>query len=230
MNLRGIFYVVAIVVIALAVLLLRGKPQDAAWSLEGQAVTADSCPVGCPCILGEPPAHGSCQFVGIFRVTKGQYGKVRLDNVNFAVAGEFSRPDSQARQIYRYTAYYLDAQATDGQKKALKRILTGPAFQELGKPAEIRETAISFTGLENFGQVGKTYGGTVGQVAEVEVTPVAGSAPGQPMVVTNSAEPMFHWTALGKATHSFYKSGGQNFQFEGTSGESQKFQFSGGKP
>jgi hypothetical protein len=229
MKLRGIFYVIAIAAIALAVLLLRGKPKEEAWSMEGQAVTADTCMVGCPCILGEPPPHGTCQFVGIFHVTKGHYGKVSLDNMNFALAGAFSRPDSQAKQTYQYVAYYFDTQATSSQKRAFRKILAGHAFEGLGKPAEIKEMPISFAGLENFGQVGKTYGGTVGEVAEVEVTPIAGSNPDQPMVVTNSAEPMFPWTALGKASSSFYKSAGQNFQFEGTSGESHKFQFSGGQ-
>ncbi|HVA01251.1 MAG TPA: DUF1326 domain-containing protein [Terriglobia bacterium] len=228
MKLRGIFYAIAIAAIALAVLLLRGRPKEEAWSLEGQAVTADTCMVGCPCILGEPPPHGACQFVGIFHVAKGQYGKVSLDNMNFAVAGAFTRPDSQAKQTYQYVAYYLDTQATSGQKRALRRIFAGHTFKQLGKPAEVKEMPISLSGLENFGQVGKTYGGEVGSVAKVEVTPVAGSSPDQPMVITNSAEPMFNWTALGKATSSFYKSAGQNFQFEGTSGESHKFQFRGG--
>jgi hypothetical protein len=230
MRLRGIFYVVAILAIGLAVLLLRGKPNNPAWSLEGRAVTADSCMVGCPCILGEPPPGGACRFVGIFHVAKGQYGSINLDNVNFALAGEFTRPNSQAKETYHYIAFYLDTHSTSEQNRALRRIFTGRAFSEFGKPAKLKEMPISLAGLENFGQVGKTCGGEVGSVAKIQVTPIAGSNLEEPMVITNSAEPMFSWTALGKATSSFYKSAGQNFQFEGTSGESHKFRFNGGKP
>jgi hypothetical protein len=51
---------------------------------------------------------------------------------------------------------------------------------------------------------------------------------GKPFVIENSLEPLFYWTCLGKATGSFYRGGGQNFRFEGTSGESHKFAFKGG--
>ena len=73
-----------------------------------------------------------------------------------------------------------------------------------------------------------TYGDMVGDIAKVEVTPIAGARADEPMIVENSAEPLWHWTALGKSTSSYYRSGGQDYSFEGTSGESHKFAFSGG--
>jgi hypothetical protein len=98
----------------------------------------------------------------------------------------------------------------------------------LGKPAELEEVPITLTGLESFGQVVKTYGGKVGNIATVEVTPIQGALAGKPLVIENSLEPSFYWTCLGKATGSFYSAGGQNFRFEGTSGEGHKFAFKGG--
>ena len=92
----------------------------------------------------------------------------------------------------------------------------------------MKEVAIGLTGLEAFGQVGQTYGGTVGEIAKVEVTPIEGAIAGQALTVKNSAEPLFHWTALGRASNSFYRAGGQSYQFDGTSGESHRFSFSGG--
>lgn len=221
-----ILLAVVVVVAVVAAIMLTGK--EPAWSVEGRLVTADSCAVGCPCIFGEPPTHATCQYVGIFRVEKGNYGEVNLENTSFALVGEFARPTQAAAQDYQYVAYYIDANASRPQRRALRKILTGPAFADLGKPAEVKEVAIGMTGMEAFGQVGKTYGGTVGDIAKVEVTPIEGAIPGKPLTVENSAEPLFHWTALGKASNSYYKAGGKDFQFEGTSGESHRFSFSGG--
>jgi len=50
----------------------------------------------------------------------------------------------------------------------------------------------------------------------------------KPLVVENEAEPGLKWTALGKASNSFYRSAGKDYKFEGTSGESHKFAFKGG--
>ncbi len=122
----------------------------------------------------------------------------------------------------------MDSGATSEQQEALRKILTGPACAPLGEPAEVEALPISVEGLESFGQVAMTYGGTVGEIAQVTVTPIEGARSGEPLVIENSAEPLFHWTALGKASSSFHSSGGQNFSFEGTSGESHKFAFSGG--
>lgn len=92
MVLRGILYVVAVLAIGLAALLLLGKPEDECWSLEGQAVTTDSCMVGCPCILGEARPHGRWQFAGILHITKGRHGTVGPDDANFSMARVFSQP------------------------------------------------------------------------------------------------------------------------------------------
>ncbi len=225
---KKLWLVIGLLVVVVVVVggMLMGK--EPAWSVEGRLVTADSCAVGCPCIFGEPPTHATCQYVGIFRVEKGNYGEVNLENTSFALAGEFARPTHDPAQEYRYVAYYVDTNASSEQRKALRKILTGPAFAALGKPAEVKEVAIGLTGLEAFGQVGQTYGGTVGEIAKVEVTPIEGAIAGKPLTVENSAEPLFYWTALGKASNSFYRAGGQSYQFDGTSGESHRFSFSGG--
>jgi hypothetical protein len=47
----------------------------------------------------------------------------------------------------------------------------------------------------------------MGEIAKVEVTPIAGvTDPNKPMVVENGAEPGSTWTALGKVSNSFYRS------------------------
>ena len=69
----------------------------------------------------------------------------------------------------------------------------------------------------------------MGQIAKVEVTPIAGGTdPNKPLAVENEAEAGMKWTALGKASNSFYGSAGKDYKFDGTSGESVKFAMRGG--
>ena len=85
-------------------------------------------------------------------------------------------------------AYYIDSGANAEQREALRNLLASPGFAPLGQPAEVKEIAIKFENLDGFGQVGKTTSATVGEIAKVEVTPIAGNTdPNKPMVVENGA-------------------------------------------
>jgi hypothetical protein len=206
-----------------------GAAEEPAWSLQGKMISADSCSVGCPCILGEPPDHGQCHFVGVWQVDNGQYGDVKLDGVKWGLAGEFTQKVIGERTKDTFVAYYIDSGASAEQKEALRKLLTGPSFAALGKAAEVKEVAINFENLDAFGQVGKTVSCTVGQIAKVEVTPIAGGTdPNKPLAVENEAEAGMKWTALGKASNSFYGSAGKDYKFDGTSGESHIMALKGG--
>jgi hypothetical protein len=201
------------------------------WSVEGRRIGVDSCPVGCPCVLGEAPHHGTCQAITIYHVDKGRHGRVDLANTKFAIAGDFTQRTREDKPVYTYTAYYIDSAATPGQITALKNILAGPAFAGRGGPAEVKELPIRITNLGGYGQVGQTYGGTVGEIAKVEVTPVSpvrSKEPSRPLVVENPANhPSTRSIILGRASGSFYRSGGKVFEFDGTAGESMDFSFQG---
>lgn len=200
--------------------------QDVDWAIEGKVISADNCAIGCPCIFGEPPSHGRCTYTGILIIEKGHYGEVNLDGVKFGLGGAFGRSAEMAAQEYDFVAYYIDSRASAKQKDALKKILGSKVFEPLGKPSEIKEAPISVTGIEHFAQPGKTYAVAAGDFLKVQVTPVSGAMSGQPIVIENSAEPLFYWTALGKTSDSYFKGAGQNWTFNGTSGESHKFALS----
>lgn len=197
--------------------------QEPDWRIMGKGVTTDNCAIGCPCILGEPPTNGRCQYTGIMLIEKGRYGDVNLDNVKIAVGGAFGKSKEMSVNESDWVTYYIDASATDQQKDALHKILESPTFSGMGKPNDIKEVPITITGIEDFGKVGKTYGGTIGDVAKIEITPVSGALQGQPIVIENSADPLFDWVALGKSSNSYYKDAGMNWTFESTSGESGHF-------
>jgi hypothetical protein len=203
--------------------------EESAWSLEGKMISADSCVVGCPCILGEPPTHGQCQFVGVWQVDNGRYGDVKLDGVKWGLAGEFTQKVIGERTKDTFVAYFIDSSASAEQKEALRKLLTGPSFAALGKAAEVKEVPIKFENLDGFGQVGKTVSAAVGEIAKVEVTPIAGGTDqAKPLRVENEAEAGMLATMLGKASNSFYRSAGKDYKFEGTSGESHLMALKGG--
>ena len=203
--------------------------EEPAWSLEGKNISADSCSVGCPCILGEPPTHGQCQFLALWQVVNGRYGDVKLDGVKFAFAGEFAQKVIGEPVKNTFVAYYLDSGASAEQKEALRKLFTGPSFAGNGPVAEVKEVAINFENLDAFGQVGKKVSCTVGEIAKVEVTPIAGGTdPTKPLAVENEAEPGMKLTMLGKTSNSFYRSAGKDYKFEGTSGESHLMALKGG--
>jgi hypothetical protein len=203
--------------------------EEPAWALEGKMISADSCSVGCPCILGEPPTHGQCQFLALWQVVNGRYGDVKLDGVKFGLAGEFAQKVIGEPVKRSFVAYYIDSGASAEQREALRKLFTGPSFAALGQAAEVKEVAIIFENLDAFGQVGKTVSATVGEIAKVEVTPIGGGTdPTKPMAVANEAEPGMKLTMLGKASNSFYRSAGKDYKFDGTSGESHIMAIKGG--
>jgi hypothetical protein len=203
--------------------------EEPAWALEGKMISADSCSVGCPCILGEPPTHGQCQFLALWQVVNGRYGDVKLDGVKFGIAGEFLRKVIGEMPKNTFVAYYIDSSASAEQREALRKLFTGPSFAASGQATEVKELAINFDNLDAFGQVGKPVSATVGEIATVKVTPIAGGTdPTKPMAVENEAEAGFKWTALGKTSNSFYRSAGKDYKFDGTSGESHRFAWKGG--
>jgi len=203
--------------------------QEPEWSIEGRSIGMDNCSVGCPCIFGEKPTHGRCEHFSIYIIEKGNYDNLSLTNTMYAMGGAMGRPNAGAQQQYDFVAYYIDASAKAEQKEALKKILASKQFEMFGKPVEVKDAPIKVSGMEGFGHVGKTYQGTVGNIARVQITPISGAIKDKPLIVENSAEPMFYWTALGKTSDSYYKSAGVDWKFTGTSGESSKFSIKSSK-
>ncbi len=198
---------------------------DLLWSIEGRAVAVDNCVIGCPCLLGEPPTHPTCRVTEVMQVDKGHFADVILDGTSFAYAAEFSKASRESALEYHFTAFYIDSGAAPEQRRALRKVLTYPPYSEFAEPAEIREVPIDLD-MEAWAKVGQPHGATVGDVARIEVSTLAGGDPREPLVLTNGA-PGFPWCAVGKSVDSFYRSAGKNFSFDGTSGESFRFVLAG---
>ena len=207
-----------------------GAAEGTGWSLEGRMISVDSRGVDRDRTIGSDRLTTACgNPLEYAKLNSGQYGDVTLDGVKYGLAGEFALKTIGQPIKRSFVAYYIDSGASAEQKEALRKLFAGPSFAGMGQAAEVTEAAITFEGLDEFGQVGKKASATVGEIAKVEVTPIAGGTnSGKPLVVENEAEPGLKWTALGKTSNSFYRSAGKDYKFEGTSGESHKFAFKGG--
>ena len=214
--------ILTIIAVAVGMVQTAARAADEpALSLEGRQIVADSCGVDCHCLIGGPPDNGLCKFFVVSQADKGQFGGVKLDGVKFGMAGEFVQTVKGEPPKFTFAAYYIDSGASAEQREALRKVFTN---FPMGQPTELKEVPIKFENLDAFGQVGKTVSATVGDIGKVEVTPIRGGGdPNKPIAVENEADPGSTWTALGKASNSFYHSAGKDYKFDGTSGESKRF-------
>jgi hypothetical protein len=81
------------------------------WQAEGQLLESCTCNVPCPCNFGQPPSHGSCNALFVYRLDHAHYGPIVLDGLSF---GGCDGPKSAVG--------YLDSRATLQQQAALKQL------------------------------------------------------------------------------------------------------------
>lgn len=115
------------------------------WRLEGDYMEACNCDFLCPCITTElkaVPTEGHCAVALAFHITRGHYGDIRLDDLNFILAADAPGPMADGNWT---VGLILDARADEAQRTALSEILSGQA----GGPMERLGALIgNFAGIE----------------------------------------------------------------------------------
>ena len=106
-----------------------GKGEDrlsmaATWEISGDYFEACNCEVACPCVFLSPPTTGNCTLLVAWHISRGQFDRVRLHNLNVALA--VYSPGTMA-QVKWKAALYLDERAGKAQREALTRIFGGQA-------------------------------------------------------------------------------------------------------
>ena len=103
----------------------------AKWNLEADYIQACNCDYGCPCQFSAPPTRGDCQGMGAWRITRGQFGEVKLDGLGFAFAAHWPKAIHEGNGT---VARFFDQYANPQQRDALMQIASGRAG---GLPFEI---------------------------------------------------------------------------------------------
>ena len=101
---------------------------DVQWYLKGEWFDVCSCKLPCPCTFAQEPTYGDCLFTLVWQIHQGQYGDVRLNNLNVVAIGEVEGNQWVEDLVPSMKLlFYIDERANDSQRQALKQLFTGQA-------------------------------------------------------------------------------------------------------
>jgi hypothetical protein len=221
-----VFIVIAVILFAFSTSVFSEEESNSnvpAWNMKGDLVITDTCGINCPCLFGFDPDHGHCRFLGGMKINKGTYGDTSLDGITWGVLGEFT--GSRETLKFIYTGYYIDDNASDEQQEALRSILSGAPFSQLGEQLGIKVVNVDVVVPDT--ATGE-YRLTLGEMGDITVLPVTGNDKSSPQIVEN---PVYPFPAkeiiLGSATGKF-SDHGKDINLENNSGEISEIVLSGG--
>lgn len=162
----------------------RARGDDAAakkvpWKISGQLEEACSCNAACPCWFNSLPSRMNCGGVQVLFITKGHYGKVKLDGLAISHFGQ--SPDNQTMMDsfgkWNFSYLYIDEKATPEQRVALEAVgkIVLP-FAASGK------TKIQYVPITRVAE-GKDNKIAVGQYSTIEGHLIEGGLGGHPKIV-----------------------------------------------
>jgi hypothetical protein len=184
------------------------------WEVKGEYFETCSCDYFCPCLPGNLQAKqtkGYCNFVFVFHVEQGRYGKLNLSGLNFVVAGHAPGPTMSDGNIG--VGLIVDERATSEQREALTQIGSG---QGGGPMAELGPLVGKVLGVEaspiRFHKEGLTCDVSVPGVLDQAVQGVASPVKeGEPLYIDNTVHPANSRLALARATRSHFHLFGINW-------------------
>jgi hypothetical protein len=100
------------------------------WKVKGLYFEACNCESVCPCYTGYAPTYGYCEGNCAWHINEGEYGGVRLDDLNVLMA---IRCNGHMRQTVWKCWFYLDDRANSNQANGLRQIFTAIDGGHLGK-------------------------------------------------------------------------------------------------
>ncbi|MBF6571079.1 MAG: DUF1326 domain-containing protein [Candidatus Binataceae bacterium] len=92
------------------------------WSLKGQLIGTCSCDWGCPCSFNAPPTKGFCDGVYVWHVSRGRFGKTRLDDLSFAMCAHSPGPIHEGNVIWQPL---IESRSDAAQREAIKKLIGG---------------------------------------------------------------------------------------------------------
>lgn len=95
---------------------------DIKWEIKGREFANCNCAYGCPCQFSALPTHGNCRAIAAIHIDEGNYGKTKLDNLNFMLIARWPGAVHEGRGE---AVVIVDEKATPEQRKAILRIASG---------------------------------------------------------------------------------------------------------
>jgi hypothetical protein len=92
------------------------------WEIKGRELVNCTCEYGCPCQFNALPDKGHCHAVAGIQIDEGFYGATRLDDLRVAAIFKWPGPIHEGKGE---AIAFVDEKATDAQREALLKIMTG---------------------------------------------------------------------------------------------------------
>jgi hypothetical protein len=92
------------------------------WTIKAREFVNCNCSYGCPCQFNGLPSYGDCRAVAAMQIDQGNHGDTRLDGLRFIGIFRWPGPIHEGKGE---AAVVIDDRATEPQRAALLRIVTG---------------------------------------------------------------------------------------------------------
>jgi hypothetical protein len=175
------------------------------WKVSGQYYETCNCDFVCPCILQQmsaAPSKGECLFAMAFKIDRGAYGAIALDDLGFIVLGQ--TPEAMVRGNWS-VGVIVDQRATAEQRDAIVSIASGAAG---GPMAALSGLVSRFLGAESapidFDRSGVKWTVRAADLVDMGAEGVMGLNPAaaEPLHLANTGHPASDRLALCRASKS----------------------------
>jgi hypothetical protein len=95
---------------------------DIKWEIRAREFVNCNCSYGCPCQFNALPTHSECKALAAFEIIDGHHGYTRLDGLTAAGVLAWPGPIHEGKGEAQIV---IDERATEAQRDALLRILSG---------------------------------------------------------------------------------------------------------
>jgi hypothetical protein len=97
------------------------------WHLKIDYVETCNCDFGCPCNFSGFPTYGFCRALVLYHIKEGNYGDVKLDNLDVIYAASWPKAIHDGDGTMQL---FISKEASTAQREALVNIFSGKANGE----------------------------------------------------------------------------------------------------
>ena len=182
------------------------------WSLKGEYFENCNCEILCPCVLPVAPGaptEGHCDVGLAFHIEEGDFNGVALGGLTFVVAAY--TPETMGAGNWT-TALYVDERASEEQRSALGRILSGeiggPMERWMGLTSDFRGTKYCGITFESEGDKRRVV---IPDVMDFNIQGIRAGSRREVMRLENTGHPVSSTLALARGTASTYSDHGMTW-------------------
>jgi hypothetical protein len=189
------------------------------WSIEGALTEACTCSVPCTCNFGEGPSpHNYCYALYSYEIRKGHYNNVTLDGLRFG-----------ATDLKNGRTIFIDEQATEAQREALRAIIARVILRESAEKAEAKGNKIAKD--IRYTTIKQEYGDrrnrlAVKGIGEFSADYIMGLDKTQPVIVRNNTTWRIHDAIKAKTSEFRVKVGKDSINTKNTNSNQGDFEYS----